>query len=295
MEIFAPMGYCSNAVGDPQIAPMYADLPPVCYSREGFMQRFRQRILPCCVAALLVAAAANGWSADEKPATKTPDKAEEKKAATDAKELYKPRPLFDGKSLGDWKESGFVSQGRVEVKDGQIVVGFGEGCSGVTYKGKFPTTNYELSLEAMRVDGSDFFCGLTFPVQPAANHPRRDPKKKDEVWPCTLVIGGWGGGVVGLSSINGSDASENSTSVYKEFESGKWYKVRLRVTEQKIEAWLDKEKIVDFTIGDHKLSIRIEVEESKPLGISTWRTTGAIKNITVATVDEPDSPPAKDE
>lgn len=239
--------------------------------------------------------------ADEKPAAKSDgaklDGAKKDKAAKegDGKEKPKPRSLFDGKELGDWKESGFVSQARVEIKDKAIEIGTGEGCSGITYKGKFPTTNYELSLEAMRVDGSDFFCGLTFPVKPSAKHPRLDPKKKDEVWPCTLVIGGWGGGVVGLSSVDGNDASENSTSQYKTFESGQWYKVRLRVTENKIEAWIDKEKMVDFTIGHRKLSIRIEVEESKPLGIATWRTTGAVRNIQVVEVSEPDSPPEKEE
>jgi hypothetical protein len=220
---------------------------------------------------------------------------DDKRKDDEKKKDAKPRSLFDGKSLGDWKESAFPSQGRVKVEDGKIVIGFGEGCSGITYKGKFPTTNYELSLEAMRVDGSDFFCGLTFPVKPAEDHPRRDKEKKDEVWPCTLILGGWGGGVVGLSSIDGSDASENATSSYKEFESGKWYKVRVRVTPKKIEAWLDKEKAIDLTIGDRQLSIRLEVEESKPLGIATWRTTGAIKNVEVKTVTEPDSPPERED
>jgi hypothetical protein len=235
---------------------------------------------------------AEAKSAEAKPADEPKAADTEKK---DEKDKPKPRSLFDGKELGDWKASSFPSQGRVEIKDKHIEIGTGEGCSGITYKGKFPTTNYELSLEAMRVDGSDFFCGLTFPVKPAADHPRLDPEKKDEVWPCTLVIGGWGGGVTGLSSIDGNDASENSTSQYKTFESGQWYKVRLRVTEKKIEAWIDKEKVIDFTIGHRKLSIRIEVEESKPLGIATWRTTGAVRNLEVVTVSEPDSPPEKDD
>jgi hypothetical protein len=107
-------------------------------------------------------------------------------------------------------------------------------------------------------------------------------------------LGGWGGGTVGLSSIDGYDASENSTSSYKEFENGRWYKVRLRVTKDKIEAWIDKDKIVDFTIGQRDLSIRIEVEESKPLGIATWRTTGAVRKIEIRPVTEPDSPPEKE-
>jgi 3-keto-disaccharide hydrolase len=215
-------------------------------------------------------------TADAKPADVEP--------ATAKKDAAKPRSLFDGKTLSGWKASGFGAQGKVEVKDERIVIGFGEGCSGVTYTGDVPKTDYEITLEAMRVDGTDFFCGLTFPVE-------RDKKK---VQPCTLVLGGWGGGTVGLSSIDGYDASENSTSSYKEFENGRWYKVRLRVTKPKIEAWIDKDKVVDFTIGQRDLSIRIEVEESKPLGIATWRTTGAVRKIEIRPVTEPDSPPEKE-
>ena len=66
------------------------------------------------------------------------------------------------------------------------------------------------------------------------------------------------------------------------------------MTRPKIEAWIDKEKVVDFTIGEHELSIRIEVEESKPLGIATWRTTGAVRKIEVTPVSKPDSPPEKE-
>src|SRR5260221_1167516 len=72
--------------------------------------------------------------------------------------------LFDGKALGKWKPSEFATQGSVDVKDGQIILGFGDGCSGITWKDDFPKTDFEIRVEAMRVDGSDFFCGLTFPL-----------------------------------------------------------------------------------------------------------------------------------
>jgi hypothetical protein len=98
---------------------------------------------------------------------------------------------------------------------------------------------------------------------------------------CSLILGGWGGGVVGLSSLNGADASENETSTYKKFESGKWYPVRLRVTEDRITAWLEGEEIVDADIRDTKLSIRLEVESSKPFGIASWRTKSALRGIRV--------------
>ena len=58
--------------------------------------------------------------------------------------------LFDGKALGDWKPSKFGTQGSVEVKDGQIMIGFGDGCSGITWAGEFPKTDYEIRLQAMR-------------------------------------------------------------------------------------------------------------------------------------------------
>jgi hypothetical protein len=56
------------------------------------------------------------------------------------------------------------------------------------------------------------------------------------------------------------------------------------VTDEKIEAWINDEKVVDFTINDSYLSLRWEVESSKPFGITTCKTTGALKNISVRMV-----------
>ena len=174
--------------------------------------------------------------------------------------------LFDGKTLDGWEITDFGTQGPVSVSGGKIIIGMGDGCSGITWKRDFPTVDYEVTLEAMRMDGHDFFCGMTFPV--GKN-------------PCTLIVGGWGGMVVGLSSIDGMDASENETMTLKQFENDRWYRIRLRVTAETIQAWIDNEIVVDFTIGDCFLSIRPEVELSKPFGIASWRTTAAIKNIRI--------------
>jgi hypothetical protein len=94
-----------------------------------------------------------------------------------------------------------------------------------------------------------------------------------------LIVGGWGGSVVGLSSIDSEDAAHNETAKYLKFEEGKWYRIRLRVTEGLIQAWLDDEQVVNLVTTDRTLSIRLEVEMSKPLGFSTWSTTGALRNI----------------
>jgi hypothetical protein len=172
-------------------------------------------------------------------------------------------PLFDGKTLNGWRISDFAGKGPVRVEDGKLILEMGT-MTGVTYTNAVPTMNYEISVEAMRVDGSDFFCGLTFPVG------------KD---PCSLIVGGWGGGVVGLSSLDGQDASSNETTQYINFEKGRWYKVRLRVMPNKIQAWIDEDKVIDVDTTDRQISIRLEVEESRPLGFSTWSTTAALRNI----------------
>jgi hypothetical protein len=174
--------------------------------------------------------------------------------------------LFDGRTLNGWKVTQFGGEGAVEAKDGELRLGVGSDLTGVTIDRPIPRTNYEVTLEAKRVEGSDFFCGLTFPV------------KKD---PCSLILGGWGGGVCGLSSIDGNDASENNTTKYRNFENGRWYSVRLRVTDSKIEAWIDKEQIVDQELAEHTISIRIEVEASRPFGLASFDTRAALRNIRI--------------
>jgi len=175
--------------------------------------------------------------------------------------------LFDGKTLGNWQVTEFGGQGEVKVTDGAIILPFGNNATGITWQGEPPLrTNYLLELEAQRVDGTDFFCGLTFPVG-------------DD--PCSLIVGGWGGGLVGLSSLDRYDASENETSTWMTFKNKQWYKIRLRVTGKSIAAWIDQEQVINVNIEGREISIRPEVELSAPLGVATWVTTGALRDIRI--------------
>jgi len=176
------------------------------------------------------------------------------------------QPLFDGKTLTNWRSTNFGGEGDLKVEDGQIILSTGGGdLTGITWTGApLPKTNYELALQAKRVEGNDFFAGITFPVADSF---------------CSLILGGWGGTVVGLSSINGRDASENGTTQSISFERDRWYDVRLRVTPAKIEAWLDGKQIIDQTITGQQISTRVEVDASQPLGIAAWRTKSAIRDI----------------
>lgn len=179
-------------------------------------------------------------------------------------QIAEDRILFDGVSLNNWQLIDYEGHGEVLVSDSCIIIGKGDLITGIRWTGDFPKTGYEVTLSAKRVNGNDFFCGLTFPVRESY---------------LTLVLGGWRGALSGLSCIDGYDAANNQTGIIYGFGTGWWYDVRLRVTDEKVEAWVADEKLVDFTIGKSRLSLRSEVESSVPFGFTTYQTTGAIKNI----------------
>jgi hypothetical protein len=160
----------------------------------------------------------------------------------------------------------------VTVQDGEIKMAMGAEMTGVSWtNGPLPKIDYEISLDAIKLEGSDFFCGLTFPVADSS---------------CSLILGGWGGGLVGLSSLDGQDASENETTRSMFFPNDHWYHVLLRVTAGKIEAWLDDKKIIDASIAGRKVSLRPgSIYLSEPLGIATYATTGGAKNIQLRLIE----------
>jgi len=192
----------------------------------------------------------------------------EEKAGPASKPAEMGESLFDGKTLGGWKQADHYKPGPIEIKDGSLLIQRGEGkMSGIVWKGKeLPKVDYEISFDAQRVEGSDFFVGLTFPI-------------KDS--PCTLIVGGWGGGLTGFSSIDGSDASENETTGFLPVENGKWYKVRMRVTGQRVDAWIDDKFLAGFDHRDRKVDVRLEVEVNRPFGFATYQTVAGLKNIRI--------------
>jgi hypothetical protein len=189
--------------------------------------------------------------------------------------------LCDGTSLKNWKITEFGGEGDVEADDGAIVMQQGSELTGIHWAGEsLPKRNYEVALEAQRIDGSDFFCGLVFPVGDSF---------------CSFVVGGWGGGVVGLSAVDGLYAVDNETVSYDSFDAKRWYKIRLRVSEKHIQAWIqpvakpgekppkpgafDEKRVVNLATTGRKLSLHPAVDLSKPFGVSCFSTVAAVKNI----------------
>ena len=184
--------------------------------------------------------------------------------------MSKPRDLFAAGLSGwqiadrfDFKEGGDIS---VQA-DGTLSLGRGQPATGLSYRGAPPPNHYQLTWEARRTDGSDFFCGLTFPIR--GNF-------------ATLIVGGWGGGVVGVSNIDGLSAVENETTDYREFENNRWYKFKLTIDAKSLVFSIDDEKIIDIDHEGHEYSIWWEQEQMTPLGFATWYSASEIRKLILA-------------
>ena len=212
---------------------------------------------------LLIAGAATVLAVvpGRRPTAEPPAATAEAAAATPAENEW--RPLVEAADLGDWKPSDYGG-GAAEAADGVIRIPMGADLNGITWTGEFPQEDYEIELEARRVDGNDFFCGLTFPVGADS---------------CSFIVGGWGGGIVGLSCIDGDDAAHTPTSIVRAFKTGRWYAVKVRVTAERIECFLDGERVVDQPRAGYTISIRESVAPSLPLGIATYATVAELRGI----------------
>jgi Domain of Unknown Function (DUF1080) len=175
------------------------------------------------------------------------------------------KSLFDGKSLQAWREAPFKGHAAIRVDNETLVLEAGSPMTGATWTGDFPKSDYEVRFEAARQKGNDFFASLTFPAGDSF---------------CTWVTGGWGGDIVGLSSIDDWNAADNETRTYFTFETGKWYRFRLLVASDRIQAWIDDKPVINVEIAGRKIGLRFEdMKLSAPLGFASYLTKGAVRNI----------------
>lgn len=187
-----------------------------------------------------------------------------KPTAKDSEKASDWKLLLPKEGLDGWEITNFGGEGKVENKDGVLLLDRGEPLTGITRLGKdFPTDNYELQWSAQRAEGSDFFAGVTFPV--GKEH-------------CSFICGGWGGGLIGISSINGNDASENETASYRNFKNGQWHQFKVRVDPTNITVWIDDEQILEVARANRKFSVRAEVMRSRPLGYCVFQSKVFVKD-----------------
>ena len=177
-------------------------------------------------------------------------------------------PLLDGKTLARWEIVRFGGEGEPYVKNGVLTMPMATNglMTGVNWDGpSLPVNNYAIYYEARRMEGNDFFGSISFPY-------------KDSF--ATLIVGGWGGMVCGLSCIDGHDASENETTKFIHFKDHQWYPVHLRVTTDSIRAVIDTVQVVNIATKGKVIHLRGGTM-APDLTLYTYLTTGEIRNLRI--------------
>jgi hypothetical protein len=101
---------------------------------------------------------------------------------------------------------------------------------------------------------------------------------------CALIIGEENG--TGLERLDGKSYDENPTTRPFRPQQGKWHQVRLRVTEARVEAWIDGSKLFDQPIVGHKLSTRACYDQVRPFGICrSWEGSTLVRRIGLRQVE----------
>lgn len=174
------------------------------------------------------------------------------------------KPMLTKELREKWNNTNFGGEGKIEWKENEVLLDFGFPMTGLNFTGEFPTDGFEIEMEANRLDGSDFLCGLTFPVGKGF---------------CSYIGGGWGGTLVGLSCVDYNDAANNSTTQFFDFQNKKWYKFRVRVDAKNITCWIDDKEICKQEREGHEFQVRSEVNASRPMGIAVYQSRVSVRNL----------------
>jgi len=179
--------------------------------------------------------------------------------------------LLEAPHAASWRASGMEEQGEAFVKDGEITTGIGAPMTGITFTAweslGVPRDRYLIEYEAMRAEGADFFGSITFPVRDSG---------------LTFIMGGWGGGLTGVSSIDGLDASENMTRGNFAFENNRWYRVRIELKNENLTITIDGRPFVNVSLKGRETGLRYgEISKCLPLGFASYLTTARIRHVVV--------------
>jgi formylglycine-generating enzyme required for sulfatase activity len=172
--------------------------------------------------------------------------------------------IFDGKTLDGWRQpSGDLFRGgNADVQEHCMILQAEALGAGIVATRPVPTINYEVAIEAKRVTGWDFG-STTFPIGHQV---------------CTFYLGGNpNGDTVGLGRLDGLSYDNNATASRIEFQADRWYKIRLRVTAERIWAWIDDAEVVNVAVREHEF--RTDHPGMAPFGLYAWNGKAAIRSI----------------
>jgi len=84
---------------------------------------------------------------------------------------------------------------------------------------------------------------------------------------------------VGLDGVDGRGYRDNPALAQMKFETNHWYAVRVRVAGGKVEVWADGTRLISLPVEGHTFAIEDQQAALKPLGLSAYQGTTAVRNV----------------
>ncbi|MBM4039649.1 MAG: hypothetical protein FJ290_14165 [Planctomycetes bacterium] len=133
--------------------------------------------------------------------------------------------------------------------------------AGLAYIWDFPKTDYELAFTAERIKGAGHSGSVVFPVGDAH---------------CAWAIGDLGK-LSGLDMVDGKRHTDIENPTRKEIDLGnRSHRCRLRVAAERVEGWIDDDKVIDLPTKGHRLALSEGYEPLRPFGFFTERHTSTV-------------------
>lgn len=87
-------------------------------------------------------------------------------------------------------------------------------------------------------------------------------------------------------SLGSSCAASGRTWAAGKFETDVWYAIRLVRKGERIETWIDGEKVIDVDTTGKALALRPSpISDCAPFGLATWQTNALIRNVRWRSLD----------
>ena len=72
---------------------------------------------------------------------------------------------------------------------------------------------------------------------------------------------------------------------FKKFEKNQWYRFKIRVTDKKLQCFIDEEMVVDLPLEDRNIALRPgPIELSVPIGFSSFQCISKIRKINLRSI-----------